>query len=153
MITKNSIDKIAQNANAIIILFEQGRNFILENIENDNFNKKDRQLDNLIDLVENHTRTERHLEQYSEIGDPENKENARMIQEIREEQMEDLKRQIKGENDIQTAEEQLENLKERYENTLGYIAHNEEKMSEDQLQNLLDKQENRKIQMENLEDE
>ena len=29
----------------------------------DNNKKKDRQLDNLINLVENHTRTERHLEQ------------------------------------------------------------------------------------------
>ena len=49
--------------------------------------KKDRQLENLENLVENHTRTQRHLEQYSEIGDPENKENARKIQKIREEQI------------------------------------------------------------------
>ena len=44
--------------------------------------KKDRQLDNLINLVENLTRTERHLEQYSHIGSKENKDNARKIQEI-----------------------------------------------------------------------
>ena len=31
--------------------------------------KKKRQIDNLENLVEKHTRTERHLEQYSEIGE------------------------------------------------------------------------------------
>ena len=59
----------------------------MENFENHDIEKKDRQLDNLINLVENHTRTKRHLEQYSHIGNPENKENARKIQEIREEQI------------------------------------------------------------------
>lgn len=60
----------------------------MENFYNDEgMEKKDRQLDNLINIVENHTRTERHLEQYSHIGNPENKENARKIQDIREEQI------------------------------------------------------------------
>ena len=54
----------------------------MENFENHEIEKKDRQLDNLINLVENHTRTKRHLEQYSHIGNPENKENARKIQDI-----------------------------------------------------------------------
>ena len=47
--------------------------------------KKERQLDNLTNLVENHTRTKRHLEQYSEIGDPAFKNMAREKQEKREE--------------------------------------------------------------------
>ena len=46
--------------------------------------KKGRQLDNLTNLVENHTRTKRHLEQYSEIGDPQFKDMAREKQEKRE---------------------------------------------------------------------
>ena len=46
------------------------------NFDNHEIEKKDRQLDNLINLVENHTRTKRHLEQYSNIGNVENKENA-----------------------------------------------------------------------------
>lgn len=90
----------------------------MENFENHEIEKKDRQLDNLINLVENHTRTKRHLEQYSHIGNQENKENARKIQDIREEQIEDLKEKIKG-NDKQTREEQLENVIEKYINT-GY---------------------------------
>ena len=57
---------------------------------NDEQAKKERQLDNLTNLVENHTRIKRHLEQYSEIGDPEFKEMAREKQEKREEQMENL---------------------------------------------------------------
>jgi len=38
--------------------------------------KKNKKVDNLINIVENHTRTERHLEQYSDIGDPIYKEMA-----------------------------------------------------------------------------
>lgn len=76
----------------------------MENFENHEIEKKDRQLDNLINLVENHTRTKRHLEQYSDIGNPQNKENARKVQDIRENQIEDLKDKIKG-SDKQTRKE------------------------------------------------
>ena len=124
----------------------------MENFENHEIEKKDRQLDNLINLVENHTRTKRHLEQYSHIGNPENKENARKIQDIREEQIEDLKDKIKY-NDKQTREEQLNNVIEKYINTAGYIRNNEDHMSEEQLNNMEKKQDNREIQIENLEDE
>lgn len=119
------------------------------NFENNEIGKKDRQLDNLINLVENHTRTKRHLEQYSHIGNKDNKENARKIQDIREEQIEDLKDKIKG-NDKQTRDEQLENVIEKYINTAGYIRNNEEHMSEEQLNNMERKQDNREIQIENL---
>ena len=103
--------------------------------------KKDRQLDNLINLVENHTRTERHLEQYSHIGDKDNKEHARKIQEIREEQIEELRDKLNGNGDIQTREEQIENLERRYELTNGYINNNKDDMNAEALQNLEQKQE------------
>lgn len=126
----------------------------MENFDNDNnIEKKDRQLDNLINIVENHTRTKRHLEQYSDIGNPENKENARRIQDIREEQIDELKDKIKGVNEKQTREEQLENVIEKYINAEGYIRNNEDNMSEEQLNNMEKKQDNREIQIENLEDE
>ncbi len=115
-------------------------------------NKKDRQLDNLIHLVENHTRTERHLEQYSHIGNPKNKEHARKIQKVREEEMEDLCHKLNGNADIQTREEQIENLKQKYENTQGYIHHYKEDMSTEMLHNLQEKQEKRRIQLDNLKD-
>lgn len=114
--------------------------------------KKDRQLDNLINLVENHTRTKRHLEQYSNIGDEENKEHAREIQEIREEQIEDLRDKLNGNGDIQTREEQVENLSQRYESTQGYIENNKDNMNEEMLRNLEEKQEKRRIQLDNLKD-
>lgn len=123
----------------------------MENFENQDIDKKERQLDNLINLVENHTRTKRHLEQYSHIGNLENKENARRIQDIREEQIDDLKNHIKGVSDTQTKEEQLENVIEKYINAQGYILNNEDNMSEEQLNNMEKKQDNREIQIENLE--
>ena len=122
----------------------------MENFENENIEKKERQLDNLINLVENHTRTKRHLEQYSHIGNPENKENARRIQDIREEQIDELKNQIKGINETQTKEEQLENVIEKYINAQGYILNNEDNMSDEQLYNMEKKQDNRETQIENL---
>lgn len=126
----------------------------MEDFENKNqFEKKDRQLDNLINIVENHTRTERHLEQYSHIGNPENKENARKIQDIREQQIEDLKDQIKGISNKQTKKEQLENVVEKYINAEGYIRNNRDNMSDEQLNNMEKKQDNREIQIENLEEE
>ena len=125
----------------------------MENFDNGNIEKKDRQLDNLINVVENHTRTKRHLEQYSHIGNTENKENARKIQQIREEQIDELKDKIKGVNDRQTKEEQLENVIVKYVSAQGYIRNNENNMSEEQLNNMEKKQDNREIQIENLEDD
>lgn len=55
---------------------------------------KERKLDELINIVEGHTRTERHLEQYSDIGNPKNVDHARKIQNQREEQIEELKSSI-----------------------------------------------------------
>ena len=118
----------------------------------DNNRKKDRQIDNLINLVENHTRTERHLEQYSHIGNQNNKEHAREIQEIREEQIEDLRGKLNGTGDIQTREEQIENLERRYELTEGYIKNNKKDMNSEMLQNLEEKQQKRRIQLDNLKD-
>ncbi len=114
-------------------------------------NKKDRQLDNLINLVENHTRTQRHLEQYSHIGDTTSKENARKIQDIREAEIQELKEHIKGNHQSQTPQEQLQDLKEKYENTQGYIRSNGVNMNQDMKYNMIQKQENRKEQIQNLE--
>ena len=118
----------------------------------ENYEKKDRQLENLENLVENYTRTQRHLEQYSEIGNPENKENARKVQKVREEEIKTLERQIKGENEKITPEEHLENVKEKYYNTQGYIQNNKDGMNEEMLRNLQEKQQHREEQIRFLED-
>ena len=115
--------------------------------------KKDRQLENLENLVENYTRTERHLEQYSHIGNQENKEHARKIQEDRKEQIEELENNIKGIDENDDPEEQLENLKERYNNTQNYIQNNRETIDEQTMRNLQEKQQHREEQIIFLEDE
>lgn len=121
----------------------------MENFENDEI-KKERQLDNLVNLVENHTRSERHLEQYSHIGDPDNKEHARKVQNIRENEIDNLKSHIISEKE--TPKEQLENLKDNYVSSQAYINKNKDNMNKEQLENLEKRQEHRKEQIENLED-
>ena len=125
----------------------------MESFNNDNLEKKERQIENLINVVENHTRTQRHLEQYSNIGNIDNKENAKKIQEVREQQIHDLKNQIKGINENQSKDDQLENTIEKYINTSGYITKNAQDLSDEQLTNMQRKQENRKLQIKNLEEE
>lgn len=119
----------------------------------DNNERKDRQLENLENLVENHTRTQRHLEQYSEIGDPNNKENARKIQKIREQQIKELESKLKDEDKYISPEEHLENLKENYISTQGYMKNNRDSIDEQMLNNLLEKQQHREEQINFLENE
>lgn len=112
--------------------------------------KKARQLDNLTNLVENHTRTKRHLEQYSEIGDPKFKEMAREKQEKREENIYKLKQEIVDEEQEDTIEQQIENLHDNYEAAQRYIEVNRNTMSPQDLQNLQAKQQHREEQLNNL---
>ena len=125
----------------------------MANFDKNNNNKKDRQLENLENLIENHTRTERHLEQYSEIGNPQNKENARNIQKIREEQINELENKIKGEDKFISAEEHLENVKEKYINTQEYINNNKDSIDNEMYKNLQEKQQHREEQINFLKDE
>lgn len=129
------------------------RNFMMENFNQEDREKKDRQLQNLENLVENHTRTQRHLEQYSEIGDKANKENARKIQKIREEQIQELESQLKDEEKYISPEEHLENVKENYYATKEYINHYGKNINEQMLQNLVEKQQHREEQINFLENE
>lgn len=110
--------------------------------------KKEKQVDNLMNLVEKHTRTERHLEQYSEIGNKHSKDRAREKQNVREEEMGNLKNKIVNDNEPKT--EQVQNLVDNYKRTQSYMEDNYEKISDESLQNLQYKQRNRKDQIENL---
>lgn len=124
---------------------------MMENFSDEKFEKKERQLENLENLVENHTRTQRHLEQYSHIGDKDNKENAREKQEVRERQILELENKILGLDLNHIPEVQLENLKERYTSIQGYIDNNKNKIPQDMLEQLEEKQKNRMEQIANLE--
>lgn len=117
---------------------------------NDELNKKkERQLDNLTNIVENHTRTERHLEQYSEIGSRANKENAREKQAVRENEIQNLKNNIINGNG-ESISDQINNINENYQSTNRYMENNFEKIPDDVWKNMEKKQENRMEQVENL---
>ena len=116
-----------------------------------NNERKDKQIDNLINLVENHTRTERHLEQYSHIGNPENKENAREKQHVREEQINILKNHLTN-NTVNklSIEDQIENITDNFESSKGYLNNNSQNMSQDAINNMEIKQKHRLEQLSNL---
>lgn len=114
--------------------------------------ENERRVENLIDIVENKVRTDRHLEQHSDIGDPDRLDHAREIQEERKEQIENLKQTIVyGDNLKNGTKEQIENIKDNYTFAEGYINHNGDHMDEKSFQNLKKKQENRKEQMDQLQ--
>lgn len=114
-------------------------------------NDKDKKVDNLINLVENYTRTQRHLEQYSDIGNPDNVDNARNKQNIREEQIDILKDQITDkENNNPDNSGEMSNLLENYVSSQGYMENNLDHMSQEMLDNLEKKQKNREIQINDL---
>lgn len=106
-------------------------------------------VDELINLVERKTRTERHLEQHSDIGDPERLIRPKELQDQREEEIETLKEKIVYGDEA--SNDQLENVKRTYEFSQGYIDHNADHMSNKDLNNALEKQEHRREQMDFLE--
>lgn len=114
-----------------------------------NNEQKERQVENLVNLVEKHTRTERHLEQYSDIGSKEGKERAREKQDVRETEMENLKDKIVS-NNTKNKVEQVQNLADNYKGAQIYMEENYEKMSEERLKNMQNRQQHRKEQIENL---
>ncbi|MBR4110528.1 MAG: hypothetical protein IKK43_02420 [Clostridia bacterium] len=114
-------------------------------------NKKERKVDNLINLVENHTRTERHLEQYAHIGDPKYKKMAIEKQNVRENQIESLKDQLVNEHKKISNEEELENVKNSYERTKNYLGNNFKNMSQEQITNMGNKEANQMRQIQRLE--
>ena len=114
-----------------------------------NNDKKEKQVENLVNLVEKHTRTERHLEQYSNIGSREGKERARDKQDVREEEIDKLINKIVSDN-TESKTEQVQNLSNNYKGAQIYMEENYEKMPEERLKNMQNRQQHRKDQLENL---
>ena len=105
----------------------------------------ERRIDELLNINERYVRTERHLEQHSDISNPENLENSERIQQERLEQMENLKNIIAYNKHEQNNEE--ENIRRNLEYTDGYINHNAERMDSETMGKTLEKQEHRKEQL------
>lgn len=96
----------------------------------------------LINTVENYTRTQRHLEQHSDISDVDHLCRAREMQASRRIQIDNLKNAIVY--DGQQNENPISNTRYNYEATEGYLDHYADKLDEETVSNLEQKQENRK---------
>nr|WP_272508949.1 hypothetical protein [Clostridium ganghwense] len=114
--------------------------------------ENEHRVEQLMNTVENYTRTERHMEQHSDIGDPKRLDHAKEIQRKREEEMEELKNTIVygPETSSGGVKNDLENLQKNYEYAQGYMEHNADNMNKQNLENLKKKQENRREKMEEL---
>jgi hypothetical protein len=101
-----------------------------------------RRIDHLVNLVDKHTRTERHLEQYSSISSPESLQKAKEIQQNRESEIENLKNLIAyGQHN--NAPSEYESVQKRYEYAQGYLQNNKDHINNNDLQNLEEKQKHR----------
>lgn len=108
----------------------------------------EKRVDQLIDLVEKHSRTERHLEEHSDIADPEAIRHTEDIQREREKEIENLKEVIAHGKNVNV--DDLSNLQRNYEFTDRYLEENANHIDHKTLKRTLEKQENRKGQLDNM---
>lgn len=111
--------------------------------------EKERRVDHLVNLVEKQTRTERHLEEHSDISSsPENIEHAKQVNEERQNEINNLKNILAhGEN---YNNDYKENTEKRLLYSEGYLNHNSEHMDQESFRNAKTKQEHRKDQLDQL---
>jgi hypothetical protein len=120
-----------------------------------NFNKDadtgaqdEKRIEQLINLVDKHTRTERHLEQHADIASPEAIAHSEQIQKEREQEIDNLKNVIAHGKHVNVDE--MENLQRNYEFTNSYIEANADRMEDKTLQRTKEKQEHRAEQIDNI---
>lgn len=111
--------------------------------------ENERRVDHLINLVENRTRSERHLEEHSDIPSHENIEHVKKVQQKRQEEIDNLKNIIV--NGEHSNNDQLKNVKKNFKYTEGYLDHNANHMDQDTLEMTKEKQAHRKEQIDFLE--
>jgi hypothetical protein len=111
--------------------------------------KKERRVDHLVNLVEKQTRTERHLEEHSDIShSKDNIEHAKQLNEERQCEIDNLKNILAhGEN---YNNDYKENTEKRLLYTEGYLNHNSDHMDEKSFKNAKEKQEHRKEQLDQM---
>lgn len=111
--------------------------------------ENERRIDHLRNIVEKQTRSERHLEEHSDISkSPENIAHVKELQREREGEIQNLKDIIVHGN--QNNNDQLENTEKRFVYTEGYLNHNADHMDKESFKNTKAKQEHRKEQMDSL---
>ena len=117
---------------------------------NDDRNKieKANRLEALENMVENHTRTERHLEQHSNITSLEKYSDSIIKQSEREGNIEILEAKILNGGQKHTNE--LEGLERNYAFAKGYMENNKDHIDPESLKNMQIKQQNRRDEMNEL---
>lgn len=109
--------------------------------------EQERQINQLINLVEKQTRSKRHLELNGhKIRSQENLERAQELQMKRQVEIEQLKVKLRGEK-----EDIRENLERRFLETEDYLNHNAQKMDDRAFYLTKEKQERRKEQLDRFE--
>jgi len=101
----------------------------------------------LRNILENYTRTQRHLEEYSQLLPYEKIQQVIQKQRKREEQINNIQKAILKEHD---KEAEVRNLVKNYLYTEGYLQYYKEKLPKHILNNILKRQHYRKTQLENL---
>jgi len=108
----------------------------------------ERRLNALVDLVGRYVRTERHLEQHSDIVELNEMKHTLEVQNQRKDNIDHLKSLIiNGHGN----DDDLKNLKRNYTYTHNYLTHHQGHMDQATLTNTKEKQEHRKEQMQFLQ--
>ncbi|MCB2293383.1 hypothetical protein LGK95_07595 [Clostridium algoriphilum] len=110
--------------------------------------EKANRIEALENIVENHTRTERHLERHADIASSQNLSNAIVKQVAREDNIGNLEDKIV--NGGQRDSDQSETLEKNYTFAKGYIEHNKDHMDPLALKNMEERQQNRRDEMTEL---
>jgi len=109
----------------------------------------ERRIEELLNINNRYVRTQRHLEQYSNISHPDNLRHVSEIQEEREGRMENLKNIIAYGKHEEV--DQVDNLKKNLDYTEGYLEDNASRMDEFTLDKSMEKQSHRREQLEFLD--
>ncbi len=126
--------------------YNKGFKKIDKNIDTRNGIKEtnERRLNELVNLVERYVRTERHLEQHSDIIELNEMKHTIKIQEEREEKINHLRELIIDGN---SHKDEFRNLQRNYQYTHNYLHHHEGHMDSETLRFTKEKQEHRQDQL------
>lgn len=110
--------------------------------------EKANRIEALENIIQNHTRTERHLEKFSDINSLEKYSNSIVKQVSREDNIENLEEKIL--NNGQRYSDNIEDLEKNYNFAKGYMENNKDHMNPQALENMEERQQNRRAEMNEL---
>lgn len=113
-------------------------------------NENEGRINQLVNLVEKSTRTQRHLEEHSDISSSaENIQHVMELQKERKEEIDNLKNIITN-SDYNRRNKHKENTEKRFLYTEGYLNNNADRMDSKSFENAKKRQEHRKEQLDSF---